>query len=369
MSQNDEDVYRRLQQHLDNMPVGFPAAESGAEIRLLKHLFTPDEAALALKLTFTPEPVKRIFRRVRKTGISVEELEAKLDRMVEKGCLNAGKNPQTGEKFYANAFFAIGMFEYQVGKLTREFVEDMEQYLQEAFIGEFYKTGIPQLRTIPIEASVEDEKFVSTYDEVRKIFETRSPISVAECVCEQAQKLRGSTCHHETKERCFQFGTGAHYYVENGLAREISKEEALEILDKVQEEGLVLQPTNSQKPIALCCCCGNCCEVLTHAKKLPKPAELFSTNHYSEVDPDACSGCGVCEERCPMDAVTLDDGVAHINRDYCIGCGVCIPTCPSDAIHLRKKDKEIVPPRNTMEMYTKMMHEKAKLAREEKGKA
>ncbi len=364
----EPDVYRQLQQHLDNMPVGFPATKTGVEIRLLKQLFTPEEAEISLKLTFSPEPLKRIYRRFKKSGISMEELEGKLDEMMGKGLINGGANPATGEKFFANAFFAIGIFEYQVGRLTKEFVEDMEEYLQEAFIEEFYKTGIPQLRTIPIEASVENEKVVSTYDEVRKIFETRSPISVTECVCGQASELKGTSCNHELKERCFQFGTGAYYYISQGLGREISKEEALKILDKAQETGFVMQPTNSQKPIALCCCCGDCCEVLTHAKKLPNPAELFATNHFSVIDADLCTGCGVCVDRCPMDALTLVEDISTVNRAKCIGCGVCIPTCPTEAIHLEKKEKEIVPPSNTMSMYTKMMHEKARLAREEKEK-
>ena len=58
-----EDVYRRLQKHIDNMPVGFPATESGVELRLLEHLFSPEEAEMALHLSALPESLDKIFSR------------------------------------------------------------------------------------------------------------------------------------------------------------------------------------------------------------------------------------------------------------------------------------------------------------------
>ena len=88
----ERDVYRELQKHLDNMPVGFPATESGVEIRLLKHLFTPEEAEIALNLSVVPESLERIYGRVKKSkDISKEELEAILDSLVEKGAIMRGK--------------------------------------------------------------------------------------------------------------------------------------------------------------------------------------------------------------------------------------------------------------------------------------
>ena len=73
----ENQVYRDLQQHLDKLPIGFPATESGVEIRILKHLFTPEQGGIALKLKFQPEPIKRIFKKFRKSGISIDELEQK----------------------------------------------------------------------------------------------------------------------------------------------------------------------------------------------------------------------------------------------------------------------------------------------------
>ena len=178
-------------------------------------------------------------------------------------------------------------------------------------------------------------------------------------------KLVGNGCDH-MKEACFQFGGAAYFYIEHGLGREVSQEEALELIRQAQKEGLVLQPGNSQRPFAICCCCGCCCEVLKSAKRLDEPAQFFATNHVSEVDADTCAGCGTCVEECPMDALSLVDDVATVALDRCIGCGVCVVACPIEAIALKKtrEDNELTPPKNTSEMYMKIFMEKLRLEEE-----
>ena len=115
-------------------------------------------------------------------------------------------------------------------------------------------------------------------------------------------------------------------------------------MERAREDGLVVQPENSQKPEAICVCCGDCCVFLKPMKAHPRPAELFLTNYYAEVNPELCDGCGTCIEKCQMDARTLVDGVAVVNPDRCIGCGNCVALCSTDAGSLKKKEPENVPP-------------------------
>ncbi len=351
------DIYRELQKHLDKMPVGFPPTDSGVEIRILKRFFTPEEAEIATKLSFIPESLDNISKRLEPLGFSAEDIETALDRMVSKGAINGGKNPKTGEKYFSNALLAVGIFEYQVGRLTKDFVEDFEQYLDEAFKYEFTKTSTPQLRTIPIEQSIKVEHFVQSYDHVIHLIESRNLISVSNCVCRESKKILGKGCSH-IMETCFQFGGAARHYIDHGLGRQISKDEALRIIEQSQKEGLVLQPGNSKKPFAICCCCSCCCEVLITAKKFPKPAQFFATNHLSGVDAEIYTGCEACIEICPMEAMDMVDGISHVNPERCIGCGVCVPSCSVDAITLIKKDKEKEPPNSTVEMFMRIMEEK-----------
>jgi electron transport complex protein RnfB len=264
---------------------------------------------------------------------------------------------------------AIGMFEYQLNRLTPEFFKDVETYFDQGFLDEFNKTKIPQIRTIPIEQTVEHEQVIASYDNLKQVIETiGGPIAVAECICRKGTDLIGEPCKKtELRESCFSFRTAAKVYIEKGLGREISKEEALKILEKAQEDGLVLQPGNSQRPMNICTCCGCCCGVLSHQNKLEEPAQFFASNFYAKVDPDECIGCGICEERCNMNAVHVEDAIAVVNLARCIGCGACVPTCTSEAIKLYKKEEEIIPPKNTVETYLAIMDKKAELARKEKS--
>lgn len=366
MNETESDVYRNLQKHLDKMPVGFPATDSGVEIRILKHLFTPEQAKLALYLDFQPKPLNKIFRKVKKTALTLIELENKLDEMYKKGIINFGE--VNGEKFYATAALAIGMYEYQLNSLTEDFVKDIYQYFEEAFINEYNSSGIPQLRTIPIEQSIAHEQTISTYDDLRSVIENiGEPIGVAECICRKAKDLIEDPCKKtDLREICFSFRTAAKYYMSRGLAKEISKEEALNLLEKAEEDGLVLQPGNSMRPMCICCCCGCCCELLVSQNRLAEPAQFFASNYYAKVDEELCIGCATCEERCNIGAVHIEDAIARVDIKRCIGCGVCVPTCNSEAIKLYMKDKEIIPPENTASTYKAIMDKKAELARLEK---
>ena len=369
MNEQGLEIYKKLRQHLDNQPVGYPETESGVEIRILEHLFTPEQAEIALTLGFYPDKLQKIHRKLKKYGL--EELEQKLDEMYFNGLINRGirNENNTDIKYYASAPLAIGMFEYQLKRLKPEFFKDVKQYFDEAFMEEYNRINIPQLRTIPIEQTVDHEQTIATYDDLEKVIETiGGPIAVAECICRKGMDLLGESCKKtDLRESCFSFRTAAKLYIEKGLGREVSKEEALDILKKAQEDGLVLQPGNSQRPMNICTCCGCCCEVLTHQSKLEEPAQFFATNFYAKVDPNECIGCGTCEERCNMDAVHVEDAIAEVNLERCIGCGVCVPTCTSEAIKLYKREGETVPPKNTVETYMAIMDKKAELARIEKS--
>ena len=365
----EEEIYKKLALNLDKLPIGYPKTESGVEIRILKYLFTPEQAEIALVLNFFPEKAKKLHRKLKQ--YSLEELEQKLEEMYFKGLINRGAKEENGEdvNYYALAPLAIGMYEYQLGKLTPEFFNDVEEYFEEAFIDEFNKTRIPQIRTIPIEQTVDHEQSVATYDDLMGVVETvGGPISVMECICRQGKDMIGEPCKKtELRESCFAFRGAAKMYIEKGLAREISKEEAIKILKKAQDDGLVLQPGNSLRPMNICTCCGCCCGVLSNQNKLDEPAQFFATNFYAKVDPDECIGCGICEDRCNMDAVHVEDAIAVVNLARCIGCGACVPTCTSEAIKLYRKEEEIVPPRNTAATYMAIMDKKAELARAEKS--
>jgi len=362
MSDENLDLYRKLQKHFDKMPIGFPTTKSGVDIRILKHLFTPEEAEIAMKLSFIPKPLKKIYRYVKKSGMSIEELEKILDIMVDKGSINFNK--MEDEKYYGNAPFAVGMHEYQVSRLTKEYYEDVVQYIDEAFIDEYVKMG-PQIRTIPIEESITPEHHIASYNDLVQIMEKKEgPFCVFSCICRKGKRLIGKPCNQTSRdETCMTFGNGAQFFIDQGWGRKISKKEALEILRKNEADGLVLQPANIRDPGYICSCCGCCCDILVHAKKLVRPIEAFAPSYYAEVDIELCVGCGTCIDRCQMDALTLINNISTVNRDRCIGCGLCVTTCPSDAMHLSEIEEEFIPPKNSGELFLGFVDRKAELSR------
>ncbi len=362
---NDFDVYRKLQQHLDQMPIGFPVVKSGADIRLLKHLFTPKEANIATYLKFgwdrDLEPLDTVYERVKDTGMSLKDLEDTLDKMVSKGSTMFKK--EGGKKYYGNALLLIGMFEFQVNKLTKEFVQDFKDYLTQGWFLESLKVKGAQVRTIPVEKSIETEHNVSTYDDLVSLLETSNgPFMLMNCVCRQAADIIDHPCKvTKRRELCLGIGKMAQLFIDQGWGRSISKEETLKILRKNQEDGLVIQPDNSQKLSFICSCCSCCCENLSTMLLLPNPGELTITNYYAESDSDLCTGCGTCVEICPMKAIKLKDDLSVIKRRRCIGCGNCVVKCPSEAIRIYKRERQFTPFPSMDALYERIMQRKNRL--------
>ena len=326
-----EDLYRKLAVHLDNLPGGFPPTDSGVELRLLRRLFTPEEAQLALCLTLISEPPRVIARRA---GISTAQSASRLEEMARKGLIfrtqPKGKDPE-----YSALQFVIGIWEFHVNQLDLELIRDLNEYVPTLLNPEIWKKS-PQLRTIPVHSSISARPDVLPYEKAEEMVRSQEKFLVAPCICRREHKMAGKGCDRP-EEACLVFGAGADYYQRNGIGRVIGLQETLDILKLADESGLVLQPGNAQQILNICCCCGCCCQVLKNLKRYPKPASLFATAFVAEFDPEACEGCGVCVERCQMQALQLDGGKAVLDRDRCIGCGLCVATCPTESLQLARK--------------------------------
>lgn len=361
MENNKVDVYRKLQIHLDKMPIGFPSTKSGLDLKILKKLFNPEQALMATKLDWKWKSLGDIFRNIEGLKYSLEDLELFLDKMVAAGTLNFKR--ENGKKLYANAPMMVGMYEYQLSHLTKDLVKDFFHYIKEAFGYEVMRTKISQLRTIPIEQSLSPEIGVLTYENFRKIIDnTRGPIGVTECICKVGRDLTGKPCKvTERRELCMATDWLAQLYIEQGWARKISKTEALEILRQNEKEGLIINIENTQDPHFFCGCCACCCGLTAGLKKYHNPAEIAQSNYFAKVDQELCIGCGNCIERCQMEAITIKEDIAYVKKNRCIGCGNCILVCTQEAIKLQEKEIKVTPPKDSNELYNKILEKKRKL--------
>jgi electron transport complex protein RnfB len=339
------DPYRELQRHLDKMPVGYPPTKSGVEIRLLKRIFTPEQAAIATHLHYKHKSLDEIYDTAKEIIASKEELQSILDDAVSRGGIFRRK--RDGRYQYALLPFILwGMYEHQLKRLDQEFVEDSGEYLMGEFGLELATSTLPKMRVIPVDKSVTIEHNVATYDEMREIIKHAGDhIAIQDCFCRKVADMQDKPCKAtERREVCMSLGDLAELYVEEGWARKIDQQEALEIVGRNEEEGLVLMLANEQEPNFMCACCSDCCGMMMIMKNFPKPAEVVGSNYYARVDPELCKGCGTCITRCPIDAVIQTDSISSINLKRCIGCGLCVPTCPENAMMLVAKEKEVRPP-------------------------
>ena len=127
---------------------------------------------------------------------------------------------------------------------------------------------------------------------------------------------------------------------------DISREEALAILDKAEEAGLVHTVSNVAQGLTYVCnCCGCCCAVLRGITEYGIGGSVARANYAAAIDPGACTGCGVCRERCQVGAIEEAAGVFRVLPERCIGCGLCVTGCVHGAAALsRLPDAEIVHP-------------------------
>jgi ferredoxin len=336
----NDDLYEKLRQSIDKFGIGFSATKSGVEIKLLKKLFNEEEARMYMHLTEDLETPEAIAERANQDP---EKVAAILKRMTEKGLTFPKRK---GDMFYyAAAPFAHGIIENQLKRMDKEFAQLFEEFkfaeqIQKGPVVERKLEFAMPLRIVPVMEPVKTSRPIAAYEDAREIIKSRNRIALAKCMCAEQQRLLETGCE-QPLEVCLLFGFYAEYYVEMGMGRWITQEEAFEVLKKAEEAGLVHQPSNNLKPDALCNCCWNCCGLLQHIKQMPNPAEIVASNYFAQVDPELCNACETCVDRCPTGAAAMGMGdVAEINLDRCIGCGLCVSACPDEALMLVSKSEE-----------------------------
>ena len=326
-----EGSYRRLAEHLDRLPGGFAPSDTGADLRLLQRLFTPEEAELATHLTLDRKEASAIAERA---NLPLAEAEQRLNEMATKGLIFSIQ-PEDGPSLYQAVPFVVGIYEFQVDRLDEGLLENLADYWSSQKPRPEAQT-IPQMRTIPVGQSIEPHLEALPYEQVNELINAHDRFAVAPCICRRRARLTGEACD-APEESCLIFGEWADYYVRAGRGRPIDRTELMEILARADAANLVLQPTNSRDVAAICCCCGCCCGVLGGLQRHPKPSEIVASSFIAELDPETCQGCWTCLARCQMEALAEEGDRVALNTDRCIGCGLCVTTCPSGALALVRK--------------------------------
>jgi electron transport complex protein RnfB len=247
--------------------------------------------------------------------------------------------------------FVIGIFEFQLNRIDKEFADMVEEYAPTLMssVGGF----APSLtRVVPVNAAIDGQHQIHRYEDVRVMLEKAKSFQLQDCICRKEAALQGHPCKHSV-EVCLGLSGEEDGFEKYRLGRIISREEAMQVVAKAEEEGLVHTTYNVKSDhIYICNCCSCCCGVLRGVKYFNAPYLMAKSNFVARIDRDECAACGVCaDERCPMKAITEENGSYNVLPERCIGCGVCTRTCPTGAINLTLKPEtgRDEPPANLME--------------------
>jgi ferredoxin len=329
-------VFVQLADALDKLPNGFPRTESGVELEILKRIFTSEEAKIASKLGRKMESYIDISINI---GLEAESAKTKLSEMARKKQL--WTTEKDGLSHYRLAPWIVGIYEAQNRRMDHKFAHLVEEYFHEGGMEGLMKPLPSIFRVIPAQKAVKSE-WILPYDDVKAVINSSKSFHVSKCICRKQQSFVGRKCDFPL-EICLTFSS----HERAPRPGDITKDETLALLDKAEEIGLVHTFSNWMDGLwGLCNCCGCCCAFLRGVSEFGLENSVAQANYYGMIDEGDCIGCGICEERCHVGAITVKDGLALIEKQRCIGCGLCATGCPTGAakLELKPENERIDPP-------------------------
>ncbi len=283
---------------------------SDPEYLILEPVVTDEMAEVGLCLEFRKP--KSAVEVAQLCGKSIEETERLLWELAVAGACFVGK--RDGVDKYWLEIWVPGVMEMMVNNK-----ENVRKYPQIAEAFEAYgrvrgpqtagvfPVGKGLMRVIPIEMAIDGETRRASYEEVSKYLNENEIFSVSDCSCRTAREIMGEGCGHLKEDMCIQLGHAAEFYIRTGRGREITREEAFEIIKRAEENGLMHQIPNTDGPgktHAICNCCGCSCLSLRTAGMFLNN-DMVRSNYISHVDKEKCVACGECVQVCPVNALQL----------------------------------------------------------------
>ena len=321
--------------------------------------FSEDEAwaylDMPMGVTFTA------YEYAQASGRDEKFCEELCDALYKRGLLY--RTVRAGVANYNQVAVMHGMIEYNLDRFN-----DVPYFLTfvpvrtEGWMQDMMDSGTPFYRSLPIEAEVVGEGKILPLDDWREIIDRNDILAVSPCQCRRPPLVLSGenppdtgdpalvnydspTCGHKL-ETCITTGEEAQYYLDKGIARPITKAEAVSIIEQSIDQGMVPQSMYTRDSEVICNCHSDCCAVLSTYLAMG-PDYCATASCYPNVsdynltyDVDKCVGCGSCVKRCPMTAITMGEDGKPVTNAMCIRCGQCVKACPADARMLVVKAEE-----------------------------
>ena len=369
----DAGVYRDLQQRLDRMPTGAP--DTPAFRRILRLLFTPEEAELAAHLP----SIVAVERLAGDLGRDRDELDGVLTSMAQRGLVLDLEH--RGQRWVALAPVVIGFFEFTFMRVHQDapieelaalfdrylFDDDEDRFAHSVFQGSV-QLGRAMVREEALPSQPPTE--VLEWERATSVVTGARTVAVSNCPCRTHAGLLGRACDAPVRT-CMSFNGAAEALIRADLAEPITNAEGLDILVAAKAAGLAQTADNVKTQVGyLCNCCGCCCGMYQAIRDAGLHEAIVSSNWVARIDPQRCRGCrSGCVTACPAAAIERVDSQgqgaramwAVLDEDRCLGCGVCIDQCRFEALELVPRQRRPFTPDSTLDRMIAMAVERGKL--------
>jgi len=314
--------------------------------RVMEYLMTPQQAKIVAELPAPPEELSQ------KLHLPVELIKNELEGLYDRGVV-IPRNLKTREGYR----FARGVMQLHDAsqsslktdpKREKKLFELWEDFCRAEWYpdmaAEIAQREKPTTRVVPAYQAIKDIPGILPCEDIRELLKAASMLAVCVCSCRQRTSAVVKACEKSIPANCLQMGRGAEYGVNRGSARQLSYDEALALMARCEDEGLVHEWPNSTTMTTniMCSCCRDCCVIWVpmdaHGVHISK--RWAKSRFEARVDWDLCAGCQDCVDRCQFEAIEMvkPEGSkkykAVVDPEKCWGCGVCVVGCPAGALSM-----------------------------------
>ena len=331
-------------------------------VALVEHLFTEEEAGVVRHLgLFSGRTAAELARAEHRP---LDQIEPILDRLSQQKriiarsggkkvsgtfCRNGPEGashkqvpvpffPPGGDYRYRLLPIVPGIFEMMLISHTPESLTDWHRRFIELFEA-LYETGYsldykdhpaPAVRYLPVGKTIDAHPMALPSDKLEVVFDQFEVFGIGQCQCRMAMQVIGQGCG-KPLGNCTVMGQWAEQGIAEGVLRQVSKKEALEIKREAESHGMVnwMMNVRSTRGQCSCSCCGCCCHAMRGVNEFNAPGFIAPPHFLPRLDASKCTYCGKCAQGCPMGAIVVDTQQKtqrHLG-ERCIGCGLCVLAC------------------------------------------
>lgn len=369
---SSKQAYLDLQQRLDHNVTGAPS--SPTFMKILKLLYSPQEAELAAHLPTVPTSLEKLSRQL---NVPAPELDKQLTAMAQRGVVIDLSNDD--KRYFALPPVVIGFFEYtfmrtrddvplaELAKLFDAYMHEDDTFAHSVFQGQT-QLGRALIREEVLPGN--DYSEVLDWERASQVIGEASALSVSLCSCRHKAMHLDKACARPM-ETCLTLNMGAETMIRMGNARRLTRSEAFDILAQSKEAGLAQVVDNVQRePSYICNCCGCCCGMMQSIRTFDIRNSIVTSNWLMHVDRASCKGCAKCVKACPINAIQLvvekvdgkNRGWVQVDENLCLGCGVCAASCDKGSITFQPRAQRVYTPETMYDRVIAMALERGKLA-------